>query len=206
MDRIARLPLNRAEASTEPPDPSQPRLLGSEIRGLRKACAITLTELAAASGLSIGYLSLLERDRATPSIKALHAVSRALGVTISWFFEANDVPEEERDLVVRRARRRRLDYSAGVVDELLSPNLTGALELLSCRFPPGASSGEEPYTHSGEEAGVVLRGRLELWVDGRMVTLEAGDSFGFQSALPHRYRNPGPDEAEVIWAITPPSY
>jgi transcriptional regulator with XRE-family HTH domain len=206
MDRIARLPLNRAEAPTEPPDPSQPRLLGSEIRGLRKARAITLTELAAASGLSIGYLSLLERDRATPSIKALHAVSRALGVTISWFFEANDVPEEERDLVVRRARRRRLDYSAGVVDELLSPNLTGALELLSCRFPPGASSGEEPYTHSGEEAGVVLRGRLELWVDGRMVTLEAGDSFGFQSALPHRYRNPGPDEAEVIWAITPPSY
>ena len=206
MDRIARLPPNRAEASPEPPDPSQPRLLGSEIRGLRKARAITLTELAAASGLSIGYLSLLERDRATPSIKALHAVSRALGVTISWFFEANDVPEEERDLVVRRARRRRRDYSAGVVDELLSPNLTGALELLSCRFPPGASSGEEPYTHSGEEAGVVLRGRLELWVDGRMVTLEAGDSFGFQSALPHRYRNPGPDEAEVIWAITPPSY
>jgi len=47
----------------------------------------------------------LERDLATPSIKALHAVSRALGVTISWFFEPNDVPEEERDLVVRRARR-----------------------------------------------------------------------------------------------------
>ncbi|WP_158815597.1 helix-turn-helix domain-containing protein [Methylocapsa sp. S129] len=207
MNRISRLsPPSRAETPSEPLDPSQPRLIGSEIRGLRKARAITLTELAAASGLSIGYLSLLERDRATPSIKALHAVSRALGVTISWFFEANDVPEDERDLVVRRARRRRLDYSAGVVDELLSPNLTGALELLSCRFPPGASSGEEPYTHSGEEAGVVLRGRLELWVDGRMVTLEAGDSFGFQSALPHRYRNPGPDEAEVIWAITPPSY
>lgn len=206
MNPIARLSHSRAEAPSERPDRSQPRLIGGEIRALRKARGVTLTELAAASGLSVGYLSLLERDRSTPSIKALHAVSRALGVTISWFFEANDVAEEERDLVVRRARRRRLDYSAGVVDELLSPNLTGALELLSCRFPPGASSGEEPYTHSGEEAGVVLRGRLELWVDGRSVTLEAGDSFGFRSALPHRYRNPGPDEAEVIWAITPPSY
>jgi transcriptional regulator with XRE-family HTH domain len=203
MNSAVRLPANRAEA---PSDPSQPRLIGREIRALRKARAITLAQLAAASGLSIGYLSLLERDRSTPSIKALYAVSRALGVTISWFFEARDVPEEERDLVVRRARRRRLDYSAGVVDELLSPNLTGALELLSCRIPPGASSGEEPYTHSGEEAGVVLRGRLELWVDGRFLTLEAGDSFGFQSALPHRYRNPGPDETEVVWAITPPSY
>jgi transcriptional regulator with XRE-family HTH domain len=196
---------SRADASSEPPCQDQPRLIGREIRGLRKARGVTLAELAEASGLSVGYLSLLERDHATPSIKALHAVSRALGVTISWFFEANDVPEEERDLVVRRARRRRLDYSAGVVDELLSPNLMGALELLSCRLPPGASSGDEPYTHAGEEAGVVIRGRLELWVDGRMVTLEAGDSFGFKSTLPHRYRNPGPDEAEVIWAITPPS-
>jgi transcriptional regulator with XRE-family HTH domain len=207
MNRIIAPPrLRAAEPPSESTDPSQPRLIGRDIRGLRKARGVTLAEVAEASGLSVGYLSLLERDRATPSIKALHAVSRALGVTISWFFEANDVPEEERDLVVRRARRRRLDYSAGVVDELLSPNLTGALELLSCRFPPGASSGEEPYAHSGEEAGVVIRGRLELWVDGRTVTLEAGDSFGFKSALPHRYRNPGPDEAEVIWAITPPSY
>jgi transcriptional regulator with XRE-family HTH domain len=207
MNRIVAPPRpHAAEAPSDPTDPSQPRLIGRDIRGLRKARGVTLAEVAEASGLSVGYLSLLERDRATPSIKALHAVSRALGVTISWFFEANDVPEAERDLVVRRARRRRLDYSAGLVDELLSPSLTGALELLSCRFPPGASSGEEPYSHSGEEAGVVIRGRLELWVDGRTVTLEAGDSFGFKSALPHRYRNPGPDEAEVIWAITPPSY
>jgi transcriptional regulator with XRE-family HTH domain len=202
-----------AQAQSRPPEPGAaaaqedlPRRIGNDIRGLRKARSLTLTDLAQASGLSVGYLSLLERDRATPSIKALHGVSRALGVTISWFFQAGDVPEEERDLVVRRNRRRRLDYQAGVVDELLSPNLLGALELLSCRFPPGASSGGEPYTHTGEEAGVVLRGQLELWVDGKTVLLEAGDSFGFQSSLPHHYRNPGTDEAEVIWAVTPPSY
>ena len=206
MNRTVHLPRPRHEPTPEASVTGEPRLIGGDIRGLRKARGLTLTDLAEASGLSIGYLSLLERDRATPSIKALHAVSRALGVTISWFFEASDTPEAERDLVVRRARRRRLDYSAGLVDELLSPNLSGALELLSCRFPPGASSGDEPYTHAGEEAGVVIRGRLELWVDGRTVTLEAGDSFGFQSTLPHRYRNPGPDETEVIWAITPPSY
>ena len=201
----------RAVAAVSAPDnaPAQDdvlRRIGNDIRGLRKARGLTLTQLAEVSGLSIGYLSLLERDRSTPSIKALHAVSRALGVTISWFFESSNLPEEERGLVVRRNGRRRLDYSAGVVDELLSPNLHGALELLSCRFPPGASSGDEPYSHAGEEAGVVLRGQLELWVDGKTVVLEAGDSFGFQSTLPHRYRNSGADETEVIWAITPPSY
>ena len=206
MSRAHRLPSPRAERLPDLSEADEPRLLGGDIRGLRKSRGLTLTDLADASGLSIGYLSLLERDRATPSIRALHAVSRALGVTISWFFQAGDTPEEERDLVVRRDRRRKLEYSTGLVDELLSPTLSGALELLSCRFPPGASSGDEPYTHVGEEAGVVIRGRLELWVDGRSVTLEAGDSFGFQSVKPHRYHNPGPDEAEVVWAITPPSY
>ncbi len=162
--------------------------------------------LAERTGLSVGYLSLLERDMSTPSIKALHSISRALGVTISWFFDGGAVAPAEQDLVVRRTRRRRLDYSAGIVDELLSPSLAGQLELLASRFAPGASSGDEPYTHTGEEAGVVIRGSLELWVDGKVFMLEAGDSFGFPSSLPHRYRNPGTEESEVVWAITPPSY
>jgi transcriptional regulator with XRE-family HTH domain len=182
------------------------RYLGSEIRNLRKARGLTLAAVAQVSGLSVGYLSLLERDRATPSINALHAISRALGVTISWFFEAGETPAPERDIVVRRARRRRLDFSPGISDELLSPSLAGTLELLASRFEPGAASGDSPYTHTGEEAGVVLRGQLELWVDGKTFLLVAGDSFGFPSTLPHRYRNPGSEEAEVIWAITPPSY
>jgi transcriptional regulator with XRE-family HTH domain len=182
------------------------RFLGREIRGLRRARGYTLAELAKATHLSVGYLSLLERDLATPSINALQAISRAFGVTISWFFEAGAAPEAERDIVVRRARRRRLDFTAGIVDELLSPSIDSSLELLSCRFAPGASSGEKPYTHAGEEAGVVIRGRLEIWIDGNSFLLEAGDSFGFASTRPHRYRNPGPDETEVVWAITPPTY
>ena len=180
--------------------------LGTEIRGLRKARNLTLSDLAATSGLSVGYLSMVERQKAMPSIKALMSIAQALSVTIGWFFEAGTVHPQERGLVVRRSRRRRIDYSTGIVDELLSPSLKGSLELVLCRLAPGASSGEEPYSHSSEEAGVIVRGRLELWVDGQSVLLESGDSFGFESSRPHRYRNPGPDETEVVWAITPPSY
>jgi len=195
-----------AKSRVRPASEGAVRNIGREIRGLRKARGLTLVRLGAQCGLSVGYLSLLERDLATPSISALHALSRALGVTVSWFFESGLAPAGERDFVVRGGRRRRLDYATGIADELLSPNLTGALELLSCRFQPGAASGDTPYTHSGEEAGVVLRGRLDLWVDEKLFHLEAGDSFAFPSTLPHRYCNPGEEEAEVIWAITPPSF
>lgn len=198
----------RLAVQPEATDPSEGMTsdLGAEIRGLRKARNLTLSHLAAASGLSVGYLSMVERQKATPSIKALMSIAQALGVTIGWFFEAGAVLPQERGLVVRRSRRRRIDFSAGIVDELLSPSLQGSLELVLCRLAPGASSGEEPYSHSSEEAGVIVRGRLELWVDGQSVLLETGDSFGFESTRPHRYRNPGPEETEVVWAITPPSY
>lgn len=206
MTRLATARRATTETDLENGDSNVVQKLGREIRSLRKARGLTLSQLAEKSGLSIGYLSLLERDRSTPSINALHTISRALGVTISWFFDAQSAPQDERDFVVRRARRRRLEFSAGIVDELLSPSLEGTLELLASRFPPGASSGDAPYTHNGEEAGVIIRGTLELWVDGKTFLLKAGDSFGFPSSLPHRYCNPGTDEAEVIWAITPPSY
>jgi transcriptional regulator with XRE-family HTH domain len=182
--------------------------LGFDIRDLRKARGLTLSELSTRSNLSQGYLSQIERGISSPSVKALHSISRALGVTISWFFQ-NHVSGEDRalrDLVVRRGNRRRLTFNNGIVDELLSPNLSRQIEMLRCTFPPGSSSGEEPYTHQGEEAGIVLSGTLTLWIDGTEVVLEQGDSFAFSSSRAHRYANLGDVDAIVIWTITPPSY
>ncbi|NQV46075.1 MAG: cupin domain-containing protein [Rhodospirillales bacterium] len=182
-------------------------VVGEEIRHLRNAREIKLSELSEASGLSVGYLSQIERGISSPSIKALHSISRALDVTISWFFKDADTSNSiERRYVVRADKRRNLHFEGGITDELLSPNLGRELELLRCTFSPGATSGGEPYTHRGEEAGVIISGTMELWLDDDHFVLEEGDSFAFSSDKPHRYRNSGDTEAVVIWAITPPSY
>ena len=181
--------------------------VGSEIRSLRNARDISLQDLAAGTGLSIGYLSQIERGKSSPTVDALYTISRALGVTISWFFKpSNEKSAIEQDIVVRAEQRRRLKFSSGITDELLSPNLNRQLELLRCTFAPGATSGQAAYAHRGEETGVVISGRLEVWVGDKHFVLVAGDSFAFESHLPHRYRNPGRTKTVVIWAITPPSY
>ena len=181
--------------------------VGSEIRSLRNARDITLQDLATSTGLSIGYLSQIERGISSPAVDTLHAISRALGVTISWFFKPSDEQSTiERDIVVRAGQRRRLKFNSGITDELLSPNLDRQLELLRCTFAPGATSGDAAYSHRGEETGIVISGRLEVWVGDKHFMLEEGDSFAFESHLPHRYRNPGRTKTVVIWAITPPSY
>lgn len=181
--------------------------IGREIRELRKARGATIAEMSEATGLSPGYLSQMERGLSRPSIKALHSISRALGVTISWFFMAGDDSEGDlRDTVVRADHRRRLSFSSGITDELLSPNLSRQIELLRCTFAPGSESGAEPYTHRGEEAGTVISGELHLWLNGQHIVLAEGDSFAFSSDTPHRYANPTDQDTVVIWAISPPTY
>lgn len=181
--------------------------VGQEIRGLRRARDITLAQLSAATGLSKGYLSQIERGISSPSVKALHSISRALGVTISWFFppETGD-GDGLRDTVVRAHARRSLTFESNITDELLSPNLDRTIELLRCTFPPGSESGQEPYNHRGEEAGIVISGQLDLWLDDQHIRLGEGDSFAFSSDRPHRYANTTTRDTVVIWAISPPTY
>ena len=82
-------------------------------------------------------------------------------------------------------------------------NLDGELALGTTRYAPGASTGDDLYTHKGEEAGLVLEGRIELTLGDEVFLLETGDSFSFPSTIPHTYRNPGDTPAAVIWANTP---
>jgi transcriptional regulator with XRE-family HTH domain len=181
--------------------------LGGEIRDLRKLRGVTLKELGLACGLSVGHLSEIERGQAVPSVMALRNIAAHLNVTVGWFMLDDDGGDPaERGVIVRQQNRRKLNFRTGMSDELLSPNLRGSLEVILSRFLPGSTSGDVPYTHKGEEAGVLIQGSLTLWVGASRFELHAGDSFGFPSTTPHRYANLGPEEAVVVWVITPPSY
>jgi len=186
--------------------------LGHEIRQLRKVRGVTLQQLALATGKSVGFLSQVERNLTKPSVAALQDISEALAVHIGWFFPHDaSSPPAEREHIVRQQNRRRLTYSElsgteylGLHDHLLSANLNGKLALgISC-YEPGASIGDDQYTHEGEEAGLVLSGVLELSIGEAVHLLHAGDSFSFKSELRHRYANPSADEdTVVVWANTP---
>lgn len=180
--------------------------IGDEIRGLRKAQGLTLKQVAAAAGISVGYLSEIERNITRLPIGVLKSICDVFGVHMNWFFRAGKLgPPGERDIVVRAANRPRLSFTGlGITEELLSPNLNGQLELLISTIAPGADS--DDYTHDGSEAGLVLDGTLDLWIDGVQLRLESGDSFAFSSTRQHRCANPGRKPTRVLWVITPPHY
>jgi transcriptional regulator with XRE-family HTH domain len=181
-------------------------LIGGRLRELRKAKGLTLHEVAGAAGISVSYLSQIERNVSRLPIGVLKKISDVLGVHMNWFFlpGPQGLPEE-RDIVVRAANRRQLSFTGlGITEELLSPNLSGPLEMLISTINPGADS--EFYAHDGAEAGLVLSGTLDLWVDEQHFRLRKGDSFAFPSTEPHRCVNRGTTAVKVLWVITPPHY
>lgn len=182
--------------------------IGRQIRDLRKARRITITELASRIERSVGYVSQIERGLSAVSITVLQQIAGALDVQVSWFFQGNAAaPKEERDVIVRRGNRRRFHFGgSGVTEELLSPNLSGQIELILTRFEPGGHTGDEGRLRSGEEAGYLMSGSLEIVTDTVTYRLEAGDSFAFREVGRHRCHNPGAEDAVVLWIHSPPSY
>ena len=153
-------------------------------------------------------MSQIERGKSTVTISALQEIADAFGVQIAWFFHS-PMPTDpaEAELVVRGPNRRRIDFpGSGVQEELLSPTLSGQLELILTTFEPGSTTGDRDRLRRGEEAGYLISGMLDLIVDGRRLRLREGDSFAFTRSGPHRCINPGKTKAVVLWVITPPSY
>ena len=180
--------------------------VGAEIRSLRKAQGLTLKQVSAQAGISVGYLSEIERDITRVPIAVLRALCDVFGVSIGWLLGVSKSgPDHERDVIVRASDRTRLKFPGlGISEELLSPDLSGPLEVLISTIEPGADS--DDYAHDGHEAGVVIEGTLDLWIDGDHHRLKRGDSFDFASTRIHRCANTTKRITRVLWIITPPHY
>jgi transcriptional regulator with XRE-family HTH domain len=178
--------------------------LGRRIRTLREREGLSLRAVAERAGVSESFVSQVERGVASPSVASLRRLAEALGGSVGAFFEG----PSSADRVVRAGERRRLIHPRRQwEDVLLTPAGSRHLQVILSTIEPEAGSGDEPYAHdSDEECVIVLKGRMEFWVDEVRYELAEGDSLLFESRLPHRNVNPGPTKAEVLWIITPPSY
>jgi transcriptional regulator with XRE-family HTH domain len=180
--------------------------IGHDIRSLRKSRSLTIQTLSTAVGRSVGWLSQIERGQTTPSVQDLGEIAEHLGVSISFFFRSSSRAIEERGLVLRAADRTSIGSSkSGLVEELLSPTLSGSFEMIRSVFAPHSSSEGLRKARPKEDGGVLLSGTLTLIIDELELSLEPGDSFQFTEKN-YAWRNDGNDAAVVIWVVTPPVY
>jgi transcriptional regulator with XRE-family HTH domain len=180
--------------------------VGSDIRAMRRSRRLTLQNLADAIGRSPGWLSLIERGQAQPAINDLRQIAALFNVNISFFFRSSGQDDQERGLVVRTQDRSPLGTpESGLVEELLSPTLSGSFEMIKSTFAPRARSGAIKALRPTEHGGVLLSGELDLIVDEVRFNLASGDSFQFQDK-DYEWENPGDMPAIAIWIVAPPIY
>lgn len=173
--------------------------VGAHIRELRERRGMSVTELGRQVGVTKSQISQIERGTSNASIPVLRAIAKALGVPLFSLF----VDDDPHDALVRRDERRHLHVpGSDIVRELLVPDLHRRIVLISASFAPGVSSSAEPASHSGEECVVVLKGRMQIEVNGHILTLDEGDSFYFDSTTPHVFRNVSDEPAEIMAAIS----
>jgi transcriptional regulator with XRE-family HTH domain len=178
--------------------------VGQKLRALRLRVGLSQRELARRAAVSNATISMIEADRVSPSVSALRQVLSALDVGIADFFAA---PEPQGEQIVYRAAELTEIAGGPVSYRQVGANLKGrALQMIHERYKPGAQSGTKMLSHQGEEAGLVIKGRLTLEVDGRRYELAAGDAYFFDSRKPHGFRNAGDGELVVVSACAPPTF
>jgi transcriptional regulator with XRE-family HTH domain len=217
--RTMRGPSAKRSASVERNDRVEDEpSIGARVAELRKQHHYSIRSLASRAGVSASLISDVERGKVEPSISTLKRIASALGTTLTYFFSD---PRASNSRVVRAAERvavpaelareqkgeaRSAIEAGGIRFELASPEHAGNIEAIFGRYEVGASLGDEPVTHEGEEWGMVLRGRLKVWVGDEIHFLDPGDSIWFPSTVPHRMENVAKEPTEYIWIDTPKTF
>lgn len=178
---------------------AQPRV-GALIRARRRQLHMTLQALGDAAGLSVGFLSQVERDQATPSLGALAGIARGLGVDIDYFIATPSIGSG----VTREGERPRFSLSgSSITYERLHAEFAGrSLSAFILTILPGHRS--ETVRHDGDELLYVLEGELAYTVDRETIRLASGDSLHFRGASAHRWANETKEPARVLWTGTMP--
>lgn len=178
--------------------------LGKRLRTIRETSGFSQRALARRTGVANGLVSMIELNRTSPSVATLKKILAGIPMTLADFF-APDV--KDNDQLVYRSNELVEIGRGGISYRQVGRNLKGrAIQILHEQLKPGADSGMDMLRHEAEEGGVVIRGQLELTVNGQVYILGPGDAYYFNSRLPHRFRNVGREVCEIVSSCSPPSF
>ncbi|KVK48110.1 MerR family transcriptional regulator [Agrobacterium deltaense] len=167
--------------------------IGHEVRAYRKKLGITVTDLASATGVSVGMLSKIENGNISPSLTTLQTLSKALGVPITAFFRGFEEPRSATFVkagqgvnIERRGTRAGHQYSLlGHID-----NNTSGVTVEPYLITLTKDSDVFPtFQHEGMEFLYMLEGEVVYRHGEQLFTMQSGDSLFFDADAPH-----GPEE------------
>lgn len=189
--------------------------LGERLREQRERRGLSLRELARRVGVSASLISQIETDKVRPSVGTLYQIVSELGGSLDRLLFADEPGPEATGVdprleghphlppVQRAGGRKVIELSSGVIWERLTSESVPGIDFLHVIYQPGGESSpaEAMQRHRGREWGYVAEGKLHVTIGDDDHILRPGDSITFDSTIPHRLWNPGPDEVRGVWFV-----
>ena len=180
-------------ALREPKENNLEIAIGHEVRALRKKLGITISDLASATGISMGMLSKIENGVTSPSLTSLQALASALGVPVTDFFRRYEEPRNavfvksgEGVAIERRGTRAGHEYNLlGHIDN----NTSGVVVEPYFLTLTEESSSFPAFQHEGMEFIYMLEGEVRYRHGDQLYHMKEGDSLFFDADARH-----GPEE------------
>lgn len=186
--------------------------IGARLLALRQAAGLSQRQLAERAGVPHAQISIIENNRSSPSVATMRKILSGLNVTLADFFDPErSAPEGpffgEGDLVDLTSRltvANAPDAKGGMTFRQIGDARRHNLQILHESYEIGADTGETRLEHFSNEGGYVIEGALEVTVGDEVRILKPGQSYLFDSRIPHRFRNVHSGRTVVISACTPP--
>ncbi|MGI3165411.1 cupin domain-containing protein [Pseudooceanicola sp. 200-1SW] len=186
--------------------------IGARLLAMRKAAQLSQRQLAERAGVPHAQISIIEKNKSSPSIATLRKILSGLGMTMADFFDSERQapegpffgPEDLLDLTSKLPVTGVADVAGRIAFRQIGDAHRHNLQILHEVYEPGADTGETMLEHFSNEGGYVIEGALELTVGDEVRVLRPGDSYLFDSRVPHRFRNVHDGRTIVISACTPP--
>ena len=159
--------------------------------------------MAAQSGVPISTISKIENLQINPSLVHAINLAKALDENLGFLIDRKG-PKDTGFSLVRVDQRASLALPemALILEDLHGDFQRGVLEARVGIIAPGASSGDEPMRHEGEEICHVLSGAIRYRIDGKVVDLGVGDQIQFKCEDDHLWENIHEGETRVIWVFS----
>ena len=170
--------------------------IGEKIKLLRLSKNMTIKKLATKTGLSVGFISNVERDVNSPTISSLQKICQALDTDMADFF----TNMRNSSHVLRKEHRQSLqsgEYSPFKVEMFSLPRKK--LQPSFIELNPGGQYGDETMCHDNEEICLILEGQVHFWAGQEKFILGEGDCIYVESMVPHWLYNAGPGAARTCW-------
>jgi len=174
--------------------------LHERIKELRVRLGLTLKDVSARTGLSLSFISQVERGASSLSVSSLSKIAEALGVPITYFFEPDDkdirytVRKEEQQVVRMRGEDPQYIRLAGQFSHR-------KLEPLHITLPP--SFHDTTYNHDGEEWYYVIKGEVTFTIAEKEYVISEGEAIHFPSKLEHEWANTTRFPSVMLSVTTP---